>query len=162
MHRRLILMRHAKSSWATDAASDHERPLNPRGRTDAPRMAKFLLDQGWAPSEVHLSDARRTIETWDRMAAVLPSCPATRHPSLYLAGLPSIVHVARDWPADGEGPILVLGHNPGFEQAASWLSRATVHLTTANVVLLEGAGPSWTQALEAPWKLVAWVRPKDL
>ena len=57
--RTLLVMRHAKSSWST-GVTDHERPLNARGRADAPRMAAALRELGWIPDHVLCSDAERT------------------------------------------------------------------------------------------------------
>ena len=45
----LMVMRHAKSSWKQPGLSDHERPLNGRGRRDAPRVARVIAEAGWAP-----------------------------------------------------------------------------------------------------------------
>ena len=64
MRRRLIVLRHAKSAWDTDAATDHERPLNKRGRRDALRVAEKIAKLGWQPEQVISSDAERTRETW--------------------------------------------------------------------------------------------------
>jgi hypothetical protein len=72
MQRRLMIMRHAKSAWSSDVASDHERPLNKRGRRDAPRVGKRLAKLGWVPEFVVSSDSRRTRETWERMQRRFP------------------------------------------------------------------------------------------
>ncbi len=64
MTRRLIVMRHAKSSWKHAGLTDHQRPLNKRGRKDAPRVARALIERGWTPRRVLSSDAARTRETW--------------------------------------------------------------------------------------------------
>ena len=59
MERRLIVMRHAKSSWKNESLRDHERPLNKRGRRDAPRIGEELASLGWVPQRVISSDATR-------------------------------------------------------------------------------------------------------
>ena len=59
--RRLILMRHAKSSWKQPGLTDHDRPLNGRGRQDAPAMADALVARGWLPDAVVSSTAARTL-----------------------------------------------------------------------------------------------------
>ena len=56
-HRRLILTRHAKSSWDDPGMDDHDRPLNSRGLRDAPAMGQWLRDKGHLPDQVH--DAAR-------------------------------------------------------------------------------------------------------
>jgi len=72
MSKRLIIMRHAKSSWTSGAATDHQRPLNKRGRRDAPRIGARLQHLGWLPDLVIASDSERTRETWQRMKVEFP------------------------------------------------------------------------------------------
>ena len=162
MRRRLILMRHAKSSWKTPGMTDHARPLNRRGQQDAPRMALELVRQGWTPRIVWLSDAQRTTETWRGMQPHIPDASSHREPTFYLAGLEAIRAVAAHWDDTESGPVLLLGHNPGWETAASLLSGASISMTTANAVLLEGHGETWSSALRGSWSAVAVLRPKEL
>jgi phosphohistidine phosphatase SixA len=72
MRRRLMIMRHAKSSWKGQVPTDHDRPLNTRGRRDAVRVGKRLAKLGWVPDLVVSSDSRRTRETWERMQRRFP------------------------------------------------------------------------------------------
>ena len=58
--------------------------------------------------------------------------------------------------------VLVLGHNPGWEEAVTEVSGREMRITTANVVLLEGEGATWREALRAPWSVAGVVRPKQL
>jgi phosphohistidine phosphatase len=160
---RLVVMRHAKSSWASEAATDHERPLNARGRDDAPLVADRLVELGWVPDHVLLSDSRRTQETWSRMADRMPGHvqhTATRR--LYHASIEAFTEVvgAHD---DEERCLLVLGHNPGWEEVVQWLCGESVQLTTANAALLRRDPAPWDEAL-APdsWGLVDLLRPKQL
>lgn len=162
MKRRLILMRHAKSSWKEPGQEDHARPLNQRGRRDAPRVAERLVELGWTPDVVLLSDAERTRETWTLMRPLFQPLPRVDERSdLYLAGLERI-RAALVGVNPGVGTVLVLGHNPGWEDAASELLGEPITMTTANAVLLEGEGPSWTESLKGPWTLAALLRPKEL
>ena len=64
--RRLILLRHAKSDWPD--VPDRDRPLAKRGRRDAPKIGRWLREHGYLPDIVICSDARRTRQTWDRVA----------------------------------------------------------------------------------------------
>lgn len=163
MQRRLVLMRHAKSSWKQGNLSDHERPLNGRGRGDAPRMGHELAARGWVPGLVASSDSQRTRETWARMCEPLgiPDQDVLWSNHLYLAGLRAIRRHALDW--DGSTTTaLVLGHNPGWSDAASALSGRPVDMTTGNCALLVGAGATWTEALLRPWELVGLLRPREL
>ena len=120
--RRLLVIRHAKSDWETDAPTDHARPLNARGRRDAPRVAAELVRRGWLPDLVCASDAARTRETWARMQAVLPDRIRVQHRrSLYHAGTAAVREQAQGWPVNASC-IAVVGHNPGWEELIEDLS----------------------------------------
>lgn len=160
--RRIILLRHAKSSWAGSAA-DHERPLNDRGQRDAPRIGDALAAAGWRPELVVSSDAARTVETWRRMSPSFGERPIDARFSrdLYLAGLPELRAAARDWP-DRHRTVMAIGHNPGWEGAASALSGEHVEMTTCNAVCLEGPAESWAAALEGRLAKILHLRPREL
>ena len=156
------MMRHAKSSWKDPALRDHERPLNRRGRGDAPRMGAWLADMGWTPDLVVLSDSQRTRETWALMAPMLPREPTVHErPGFYHAGLSAILADAATWP-ESTRTVLALGHNPGWEDALARLSGCDEVMTTGNIALLEGRGSSWSSALGRPWHLVAFARPREI
>ncbi len=162
--RRLIVLRHAKSAWNSDAPSDHARPLNKRGRRDAPRMAAHLARLGWGPEWVALSDAARTRETWARMksAFAAPAQVVITH-QLYHAGLDEVCAVLASVSA-ATTTVMVIGHNPGWAQLASDLSGREVMMTTCNAALLTTEADTWSAALAhlGGWSLTALLRPKEL
>lgn len=164
MIRRLILMRHAKSSWE-GAQPDHQRPLNPRGRRDAPKVAHELASLGWEPDLVLLSDSRRTTETWQRMARWFQSSPPVLpRRSLYLSGFGAVQHELMGLDPSAQ-TVLALGHNPDWEAAANFLAGRPLRMTTANAALLEFSGTStWEEAVSLPGagRLVTVIRPKEL
>ena len=162
--KRVIVMRHAKSDWDAGAPSDHARPLNRRGRKDAPRVARRLAEMGWRPDHVLSSDAQRTTETYELMAPEFePAASAEFLADLYHAG-----------PVDLEGPlsrlsdqqdtVLVLGHNPGWERVVYWLTQESVELTTANAVLIECDTPTWSEVVgkAGVWEMIELIRPRQL
>jgi len=69
---RLLLMRHAKSSWSDGELTDHERPLNERGRRAASAVGAALTARGFAPEIIWSSDAKRTRETAMRLIRAIP------------------------------------------------------------------------------------------
>jgi len=155
-------MRHAKSSDATEGQTDHERPLSERGALDAPRIARELARLHWVPDLVIASDASRTRQTWAGMTDLLgQDIPLLLNNDLYLAGLGALQQNSTDWP-DSAATVLVLGHNPGWEQALGHLSGSWTGMTTGNAALLEGRGETWTEALQGSWSLEALLRPDDL
>lgn len=118
---RLILSRHCKSSWADANQTDHERPLNKRGRRAATALGRWLVDTENLPNTVLSSDARRTRETWAGMAAELPVVPDVEWVSaLYLASPDTLLEAIR--PMGTVSPLLVMAHNPGIATMASQLA----------------------------------------
>ena len=110
----LWLMRHAKSDWDDPTLADHARPLSRRGRRAAARLGGWLVAEGAHPDEVIASDARRTRETWARVAAAarpLGTAALRLEPRLYLAPPETMAEVLGG--AAGRG-VLLIGHNPGI------------------------------------------------
>lgn len=162
MKRQLVIMRHAKSSWDVDGLADHARSLNPRGRRDAPRIGERLAELGWEPSFVVSSDSQRTRETCELLLQAFSSDVQVRFTNAFYCGdLSDIRDDAEDW-QDGIETVLCLGHNPGWQMAVGSLCGQADSMTTANAVMLEGEGGSWTEALHNDWRLVEWLRPKEL
>ena len=164
MKRRLIVMRHAKSSWKSGAKTDHERPLNKRGRRDSKRVARHLRREGWVPQIVLSSDSERTRQTADLLHKHWD------HEShfefinaFYHGGIDEVVAEVSAVPDDIEC-VLVLGHNPGWEGVLVWLTGEDERLTTANAALLLGDALTWREAMaqRRAWQIHDIVRPKEL
>lgn len=138
----LALMRHAKSDWADEMLSDHDRPLNARGQRDAPRMARWLAEQGFLPEVILASTAVRVQETVAAMLACWSHRPLVMFSqSLYLAPPQTILqHVrAEAFTAEGQRPrmAMVVAHNPGLEYLASNLLGKATRMPTAAIALLQ-------------------------
>ena len=124
----LLIMRHAKSSWADPAVQDRDRPLNARGKRDAPRMGRLLGRIDSLPDLIITSDAKRARGTAKRVAkAVGYEGRIVRDTSLYAAGPASFLAALREVD-DRYDTVLVVGHNPGIE--------ALVHVSTGDSVLM--------------------------
>lgn len=158
--RTLILMRHAKSSWDNAALSDHERPLNQRGRREAPVTGQRITSIGLSPEVVLSSDSTRTRETWDELCHLFPHLEPVFVHALYLGGLEDIRRAIYAQP-DSVGSILCIGHNPGFSLTAGWLSGGHVMLKTSNAAILTSDAPSWLGSFErGAWSLTGHITPK--
>jgi phosphohistidine phosphatase len=119
--RRLLLLRHAKSSWSQPGASDHERPLNRRGQEAAPRIGAYLARHTLIPESVLCSTARRARETWELVAAEAPALPpASFTERIYDATPRVLLDVFRHAEPDAKS-LLVVGHNPGLQEVATQL-----------------------------------------
>lgn len=163
---RLLLIRHAKSDWGDPRLPDHERPLNGRGRRDAPRMGRWIAEGGLAPEEVLCSDARRTRETLDLMLPEWPRAPrVSHHRALYHSTPEAMLAVLEE--AEAESVALV-GHNPGIGQLAGLLARdAPDHprwgdYPTASVAALAFEAAGWSDIREGRGEVLAFAIPADL
>ena len=114
--RKLILMRHAKSSWDDPTQDDHARPLNGRGRNSARALGDWLKARGHVPDQVLSSDSARTRETFARLGII---CDAAFLPALYHAQPETMHAVLKGASAKS---VLMLGHNPGI----AWFARDLV------------------------------------
>ncbi len=158
----LTLVRHAKSSWKDTSLRDSERPLNKRGRRDAPEMGRRIRDHGIRPSLIVSSPAVRAWTTAKLIAAEIgyPLEFLQKERSLYLASVDDILDVvaAQD---EGFNSLMVVGHNPGFTEFANFLCPGlTGNLPTAGVVSVEFDRDDW-QLYERPSiRLVVHDYPK--
>ena len=116
MSKRLILTRHAKSSWDDPTMADHDRTLNERGKTASADLGEWLASRGYVPDEVLCSDALRTRKTWSGIAPALPGTPIlTLKPALYHAGPDVMLAVLKHATTD---TVMMIGHNPGIAEFA--------------------------------------------
>lgn len=162
----LILTRHAKSAWDDPSLDDFERPLNGRGRSSASKLGKWLIAEGHLPDTVLVSGARRTVETWSRMAENMPATATMESvPALYLANAQTILNVLR---ARRSPVIMLIAHNPGIGDFASRILAAppdhekfTIYPTGATTVI-EFDTNLWSDVGWGDGKLVDFVVPREL
>ena len=128
-----MIMRHAKSSWDNSALSDHERPLNARGRKAAPHVGLCLQGLGYQPERVFVSDSMRTSETWFGLSPFMGSPKVSFHQRLYGGELGDICQLvsqpagrgpSNGWPAGGQG-------QPSSYSAGSSASNSTLDASVA-------------------------------
>jgi phosphohistidine phosphatase len=121
--RELIVMRHAKSAWDTDAPTDFERPLSKRGRKDAPRMGEWLAGEGLIPDLVVTSPAERARTTAERVLRAMGAGMAAVRDErrIYDASLTNLLAVLAECPKAARR-VLLVGHNPGLESLVLYLA----------------------------------------
>jgi phosphohistidine phosphatase len=172
--KRLVLLRHAKSSWDDPGLRDHARPLAPRGVRAAPEVARWIARHGYVPQLVLCSDSVRTRQTWgliaDLWSGTVGPPPLSLEPELYHASPTGIRRLVADR-ADDEDVVLVIGHNPGMHDLALSLTRpgsgeADARLErkfpTAAVAVIDFDVDDWAELRPGSGRLEAFVRPKDL
>lgn len=169
VRRRLLLLRHAKSAWPAGVA-DIDRPLNARGREAAPRLGAYLAAEGLVPDHVMVSPARRTRETWECVGAALPGCVPETVPMLYEAASGRILDAVRSAPETAQC-LLVIGHNPGFQDLALLLvgggarePRAALRekFPTAGLAVIDFTLDRWRDVERAGGRLERFVTPRNL
>ncbi|WES64850.1 histidine phosphatase family protein [Microbacter sp. GSS18] len=116
---RLALVRHAKSDWGDPHLDDHDRPLNERGRRDAPRMARMLADTGFRPETILSSTALRARTTAEAFSDALAT-PVVEAAGLYGASAKTLLAYAAE---SGHRSVLLVAHDPGMTVLAGHLSR---------------------------------------
>lgn len=168
--KRLLLLRHAKSAWP-EGVADHDRPLGDRGRRDAPRMGAHMADAGLLPDLAMVSSARRTQETWALLAPAFGAgCDARTVASIYEAEPAAILSAIRDAPPES-ATLLVIGHNPGFEDLAALLapsgdpdsvSRIRMKYPTAALAVIDCDVAAWVDVAPGRGLLKAFVTPRML
>lgn len=165
-----MFLRHAKSNWP-EGVADRERPLATRGREAAPVMGRYLADELLLPDLVLVSPARRTQETWELVAPMLPERPPVRHePRIYEAEASRLLQVVQEI----EGPVatvLLIGHNPGFEELAALLTghgdryasaRMAQKYPTCGLAVLDFAVEDWRDVAARGGRLDRFVTPASL
>ena len=126
MTHRLILTRHAKSSWDDPKMEDQDRPLNNRGRVAAQDIGEWLAQHDYVPDLVLCSPSKRTSETWDIISGALPRAATVQYEkALYLASSDDMLKALRN--VQGAETVLMLGHNPGISLAATALAAKPPH-----------------------------------
>ena len=163
-------MRHAKSDWDAGIDTDFERPLNYRGRKDALKMAAHLIHENLLPELVILSSSKRTTETWKKMKSVFKeqnlNIKEISTFDFYHGGLGQIQDAIKTLRTEDQAyeTILVLGHNPGWNNAVSWLSGVNIQVTTANIIVLEHhSTEAWSQVIKkTDWKFQAHFQPRTI
>ena len=159
----LILVRHAKSSWKDPALRDHERPLNKRGKRDAPEMGERLARRGYDPDLMVSSSAVRALKTARRVAGKLAYSREgiAVEDRLYHAGVAELLQVIRGVD-DSVGILTLFGHNPGLTDLANHLGpREIFNLPTCAVLHLRFEAESWTEVGKTPVDEVMYDYPKS-
>ncbi|WP_217180660.1 histidine phosphatase family protein [Streptomyces sp. AC495_CC817] len=155
----LLLARHAKSDWGVPGLSDHDRPLNSRGRRDAPVMARRLVDEGVVLDRIVSSSATRARATAEEYAAAA-GLGVVEEPLLYAATARTILAIAAALPDECEAAMLV-GHNPGMSEAVWELTGADAALPTCAVAECAVDIGSWAELIEGSGRLLRLRTPRD-
>ena len=168
---RLLLLRHAKSSWGDASLEDFDRPLNARGREAAPRIGRYMARNGLEPDRILCSSSHRTRET----LAYLITEFRVEHCVQFMDDLYNYSehNYAELIKAHGGAAksLLVIGHNPATHETALAFAgsgpRDTIDAIedkypTAALTIIDFDQPTWADIVPDQGRVVGFVRPRDL
>ncbi len=168
----LTLLRHAKSGWDDPVSRDFDRPLNKRGKHASEVMGKWLRDHGIHFDLIIGSPAIRVVETIEHFAIGYGETMAPMWDKrVYLASAQSLLEVIQDAPDTAES-LLLVGHNPGFEDLVLMLvpdvagddARDAVEekYPTAALAEIRFDVDRWADVRAGQGRLEWFTRPRDV
>ncbi len=161
--KKLYLIRHAKSSWDDPGLKDHDRPLNKRGKNDAPLMAKVLNKKGVAPDIIYSSTAVRALEFAKIIAEELgykkKNIAASK--DIYMAGENEMLNIIKQTD-DKDETVFLVGHNPDITQFANSLcnNNNIDNIPTSGIFCIEFEADSWQEIDYGKGKFKSFDYPK--
>lgn len=161
----LYIIRHAKSSWDAKTLGDIERPLNDRGKRDAPRMGKRLKEKDIHPNLIVSSPAKRAYSTAKRIAKILkyPKDAIKVVDKLYHADEDTMLQIVNKF-KDKHDVVILFGHNPGLTEFVNSIMSEELdidNVPTCGVVAFQFQADRWEQVTWGTGKLLFFDYPKS-
>ena len=161
----LYIIRHAKSSWDASNVDDFERPLNDRGKRDAPRMGKRLKEKEIHPELLLSSPAKRALSTAKKIAKVLNYAKddIKTERNLYHADEETILSIIQGM-KDKHNSVMIFSHNPGLTDFVNSLMTGEIdidNIPTCGVVAFQLDVSSWKDVTWGSGKLLFFDYPKS-
>ena len=160
--RQLLVVRHAKSSWEDFSVPDFERPLNDRGKRDAPIMAQRVLDRNIIPDEIITSPAKRARKTAELFAKTLgfPKENILEEIELYEASPEAFYNVVSRAPVSAS-TLILFSHNPGITAFVNKLTSVSIdEMPTCAVFALTCDINNWSEFRAAKKEFLFFDYPK--
>ncbi len=169
MARELLVLRHGKSDWGSDAVDDFDRPLARRGREAVKHMASWLREQNLLPQHILSSPAERARQTALRLCryAEIPESRIVWEQTIYCADLGALLAVLANAPGQ-HGRTMIVGHNPGLEELVEYLAGEPIEAPAGRPALPTAAlvrvtmPYQWKRLESGCAQLVSTNRPREL
>lgn len=157
--KKILFTRHAKSSWGSAGLSDHDRPLNDRGLSNAKMLSKEMKEEFSKVDEVYVSSAKRAQETAQHLQ--LDKVKMYTFKELYTFDYRSLLAFITALKSNAEY-IQIVGHNPAITELVNHLSNANIdNVPTAGMALLKWEDAnSWADVENSLAKLMFYNTPK--
>jgi len=160
---KLLICRHAKSSWQDAGLNDFDRPLNQHGERDAPEMGRRLAQQNVRPDLIMTSPAVRAFDTACHYARQLgiSSVRIRSNPAQYAASVPALVSLIRTV-GSGVNTLMLVGHNPESTDLANVLGGLSIgNIPTGGIVALAFSQCAWSDLTAGSGTLLFFDYPKN-
>ena len=158
--KKLYLIRHAKSDWSNSSLDDFDRPLNNRGKKNAPFIGKILRTKNIHPDLIISSPAYRARETTRKIAKKINyKNEIMYNENIYEASLKTILEIV-NFIDDEYDNVFIVGHNPGLNMLAFYLIDFNNNLPTSGVLEIEFNCKSWREVKKNNAKFVSFEYPK--
>jgi phosphohistidine phosphatase len=160
--KRVLLVRHAKSDWNDFRLSDHDRPLNERGKKDAPEMAEYLNKKQLIPDGIYTSTARRAKDTAMVFATTLsiPESHFFQYSKLYHPTAETILDVIQE-ADDRYNTIGIFCHNPGVTYFTNNILDYDIdEIATCGIVYMSSDSDTWSEISKTDLKFEDYFYPK--
>ncbi|RQO31801.1 phosphohistidine phosphatase [Taibaiella sp. KBW10] len=163
MHKQVVIIRHAKSSWANPGQTDFDRPLNERGKTDAPVMGKRLQTYGLQPDAIFASTAKRTRQTADAIAKAMQYTDAIHWEDKLYHAPPETIEDMICAADDALQTIYIIAHNPGITEFVNEAipGFCTPNVPTCGIIAFSVACSHWVDYHQAQKTLITYDYPKN-
>ena len=160
--KRLYIIRHAKSSWRNTELDDIDRPLNKRGKRDAPRMGVLLFEHGILPNLIISSPAKRARRTTKKLVKKMGAVAIHIDQRLYFDDASGMLAVISELD-DAVSTAMLVAHNPDCTRVVNELTNSDiVNIPTCGVAGIEFHLPSWKQISLGSGRLMLFEYPKKL
>ena len=158
----LLLLRHAKSSWKDTSVKDFDRPLNQRGLKAAPAIGRLMRKRKLQPELVLSSPAERARQTTQLMLEAAGLKTEVRYDErIYEASAARLFEIVSQIDEEA-GMVMMVGHNPGFEELLEALTGEARSLSTAALACIELDSEKWSKVKAGENRLAWLVKSKEL
>ena len=160
--KKLIIARHAKSSWKDPTLRDFYRPLNKRGKIDGPIMSNYLGEIFSSIDLLHSSSSVRTFETSDYFTSKINFKKIKFDKDLYHSSSSLLVEKIRKYSNDYNS-VMIIAHNPGLTNLINLITNIDLYnLPTTGTAVIEFNCYNWNDISKQNSKLVGLKFPKQL
>jgi len=156
----LYINRHAKSSWSDGNLRDFDRPLNNRGKRDAPFMAQVFFEKESRADLILSSPAKRAVSTAKFFAEKLNSAHIELHENIYEASVQDLSSIVNEI-EDKYSSAIMFGHNPGFSYLVQHFTDDFISMPTCAIAKIEFDIDSWKETSKSLGRLVYLDYPKN-